>query len=248
MKDLSRLLYKDLKLNRFFLIFLPVITGLWHVFLTSRPGLWQGMPPAAIPLAFLPLILLPFWALLVGFNSWRQEWREKTIFLLGTLPVSGIKLVTAKLLALLALVIIILVVFIISLIVFIDMTIIQESIGLNMFFIEGAKILLLFLFFITIIAVLTQWTYITSRLVERFSGLAAFLIFFISAWGIVRAGALLQPVFAWVPLITFSDFTITDNGYSSSVYLDMSNILSLLAVAALLHLASGYLLEREIDF
>ena len=78
------------------IILLLSLVILWDLYLYLRRDSWDIT--LVFVLSFLPIIFLPFYALVSGFYMLREEWRKKTITHLLSLPVKGITLTSIKLL------------------------------------------------------------------------------------------------------------------------------------------------------
>ncbi|HCU22602.1 MAG TPA: hypothetical protein DF698_06915, partial [Candidatus Atribacteria bacterium] len=90
------LLKDELKNSMGSIILLLALVIVWDLFLYTRRDIWDVT--LVFILSFLPIIFLPFYALVSGFYLLREEWRKKTIARLLSLPVKGITLTSVKLL------------------------------------------------------------------------------------------------------------------------------------------------------
>ncbi len=208
MGALWQLLRKDLLAQRWAMGILLFLTVAWHIFLWSKVGTWpQGI---ALALGLIPFGFILLWIFWVSLQIYRREWSEDTVYFLMALPkpswlVMGVKLLTV----------------IVCAFVSVGAMIASYLLFLNSE-VEAAKALvaqhytgplylgnlinggaLMFLFFVLFV-ILIQFSYICSRMVNRFRGLVTMWVFVIS----LRLGGILasifEPAFRWLPPVTFS--------------------------------------------
>lgn len=96
---MKELLRKEIKshLNVFY-IFLTIF-AIIQIYLLSRVGKWTSGVPLSSSV-MISLNFLFFYAFFRGYNSLRNEWQNRTIIFLFSLPVKRIKLLFSKLIAL----------------------------------------------------------------------------------------------------------------------------------------------------
>ena len=85
---------KELYNLAFFSVVIVLLVLAWEVFLLYKADSWMG--DIAVGLSFLPFFLYPLLALLLGYNSYRQEWKEDTQYFLLFLPRRGWEIGLAK--------------------------------------------------------------------------------------------------------------------------------------------------------
>ncbi len=258
MRAFGRLLWKDLEISRLPMLINGGAAVLWHVFLRTR--LLMGWSPETVAvLSLLPMAFLPLWFIWQTYQSLRVEWREDTVYTLLTLPVPGWKIVLSKLIALLIEYTVVVGVWVVSgLVVYwsplqILLHDLFQTVSLGWFVRNG------FLFYFASLAVFAgfiiymQVAYITARVMGRFHGLVMVWVLLLQTWAVNRIGALLQPVFEWVPhvplyrLLDLSALPRTLVDPTQGLFWDLSgSIGSWLAVIGLFFLGA-WLLENFVE-
>lgn len=201
-----RLLRKDLEGSKYPMLFNAAAAVLWLLFLRYR--LESGWPfNAAVALAVLPLAFLPFWFIWQTYQSLRTEWKEDTIYTLLTLPVPGWLINLSKMVALLIEYTVVAAAWVIGGAV-IFWTAFQPELGellelvpLTWFIKNG---LIVYIFSLAVFAAfitLVQLGYVVGKIIGRLQGLILLWVLLLAIWIMQAAGALLQPLFAWVPKI-----------------------------------------------
>lgn len=201
-----RLLKKDLEGSKYPMLFNAAGAVLWLLFLRYR--LESGWPfDVVAALAVLPLAFLPFWFVWQTYQSLRTEWKEDTIYTILTLPVPGWLINLSKMVALLIEYTIVTAAWVVGgMLNF--WSALQPQLGellqvvpLTWFIKNG---LLIYLFSLAIFATfiaLVQLGYIVGKIIGRLQGLILLWVLLLASWIMQVAGALLQPLFAWVPKI-----------------------------------------------
>lgn len=225
-----------------------VVVG-WHLFLYTRVDRWPNnlvTGLAAVPLGFVPL-----WMYWRSVATMRQEWTGNHMYLLLSLPVPGWYIAASKVLIVMAEAIVYTVVIGGG-----SLTLVWAAGWLKEIPIEAfrpspgfmALVLGAALLSPLAVVIVTQFSYIASRIARRFTGLVAAVVFVLSVWFIVRVGTVLSQLFEWLP-----DVTLSANAISSGVVVNAGLSLSIapavgsiLAVAALFW-ATATLLERDIE-
>lgn len=177
----------------------------WEIFLHTRMGLWEPWLPLMLSLA--PLFFVPFWMAWNGVNLFHQEWSANTHYLMLSLPVRAWRIWLAKLFALL--------VSGMSLTAFVAataFTLAPRALALSpeLQAIAGAlppgwllKISLqvgaALLGSSLVLAIITQFAYLFSRMFERFQWLVMAWTVFLMFWLMERFVGLVEPVLRWLP-------------------------------------------------
>lgn len=247
------LLAKDIKQHRFLIFLLPLLQIGFVIYLRSRSDLWQSSMPVGFFLALIPLLIVPPFVLFAAYNSLRQEWQTKSIYLLGTLPVSGFMHMTSKLFAVMCLVLVFLLVFFLSGILALDMSLLnyvlpQEVLEEKGFILgELVKLLVLYFFFQGVLAVLAQTSYILGRMTPRLQGLLSALVFIGLVWVLGEFVNVMTPLLHWFPDIPLG-FTVVQGTIVEQTYLHLAGPGALALGTLIIHLISGYILEWRIDY
>lgn len=208
---------KELKSSLNMAIVFTIINIGWYIFLFSRK--WSWNQELIFGLSFIPLAVLPFVYMLKGFLSIRKEWKEDTIFALLSLPVPGWHITVSKLssamtycliqsLISVAGIYLVSNLYIHSLFLMVPSTIAKSFVVKFIIGIFFAHLVLIAFNYIV-----CQFSYIISRLFDRFIGLITGITFLISYWFISRVSNLLIPLFRWLP-----DFSLQEWGYRNGVY------------------------------
>lgn len=258
MKAFVRLLWKDLEESKLPILINCGITIVWLLFLRYR--LETGWPLEAVAaLALLPMGFLPFWFMWQTYQSLRSEWRDDTIYTLLALPVPGWFITLAKMMALLLEYTITAAVWVIGLLAVFwapfrpELTELFSLLPVTWFLKNGLLIYLatvaIYASFITYV----QLAYIVAKIVGRFHGLVLLWVLLLTGWLTSSVGALLQPIFAWMPkvpldrLFSLHETTKITTSVPHAIYWDVSgSIGSWLAVVGLFFL-SAWLLENYVE-
>lgn len=230
----------------------------WFVGMCALSLLWQGalalrlggLTPGAVALgAWLPLVLAPIWAVFSsirvmqaslgeegqldqGAHAWRVVLSSLGITLLQVLAFSLLVGLGALLL------------FRISLGVpgLLDLLPIPSPMWFAGLLLRGYGIVLLF---VLVLAALSQFAYVFSRLVDSFRGILGAWVFILAAWIGMRAVPLLADWLAWLPDFTFDEFYAVGDVYEfRTVLIESSPVAALALFFVALVGASIWILAR----
>ena len=196
------LLKKELRTSRmgFFILLFSIVA--WDVFLSTRSNSWDKT--LIFVLSFVPVVVLPFYAFVSGFSSFREEWQDKTIYLLLSLPVRGITLTSVKLLSVFIEILVFVTIIFIGVMMFG-----QKAFPVTMpyqLLIQGGLILSIAML---MLATMSQFAYLAGRLFERFQWLVSLWVFILLWWGIGRLFSLFSYLLKWLPDIQVKSWQIS---------------------------------------
>ncbi|MCK4257837.1 MAG: hypothetical protein KAX49_02605 [Halanaerobiales bacterium] len=223
-KQFWALYKKEFKESAGLMVIYGVLTLGWLFLLAAQKGHWRI--ELVFGLSFIPLGLLPFYAMLKGFISYRSEWKDDTIYTLKALPVPGWYFMASKFLATMT-----------------HFTILSfVSLGGTYFIgfkyinallatipsLGGKSWLWNDLFLIYIIFwlanglnyLICQFSYLSSRLFNKLTGLITGVTFLLSYWLLFRVVGFISILFKWLP-----DFTLKGwSQYNDVFYIEIIKI------------------------
>jgi len=247
----GKLVLKEIKGSRLTAVIFAVLVVLWHFFLLTRTAVWGA---EVIPLAAMPFFLPPLWVFGTMLYMLHTEWNTHSIYLLLSLPVRGWYILGAKLVAALVDLLILGAVALASFWLTFGraLTVMLREFAAGIpypWLISLAlKIFLVYLLSVIVVLVVGQFSYLSSRLVSRFSGVLMGAAFFVQLWLLVRLGALLSPLFKWVPDLAFRDWTERGGVIQvNTTVIDTAPIAAVLFLTAAIFLFGSWLLENEIE-
>lgn len=236
---------------------------LWDAFVKSRIGVWAG-PRSILPLAALPLGVLPFWA--VGRMAYRlrRDYATPHAHLLLSLPVPGWQLAGAKLLVLwlevtlYALAIVVGCVVVAQGIDFADLMAplppgLMEA-TVRALLRDGLIAGVIAFLAIPVLLTLVQLAWVVGRMFPRGHGLVTALAFLGGGWLLLRAGTLASVVLGWLPhwnLFIIPDITVHREGTASvvmaAVAVHPAPFLGIGLAALASFLMAAWLLEHQLE-
>ncbi|MCK9526894.1 MAG: hypothetical protein M0R49_13335 [Limnochordia bacterium] len=204
MRRFLRLLQKDLQASLLPMGFLSGITIIIMFFTRFRIET-AGWPVEASMLAVsIPLVFLPLWLLWQSFQTLRTEWREDTVYTLLVLPVPGWQVMVAKLFAIWIEYTALLAVAIVGALVFFT-PLVREAIEVlpSVFWVvrNGVLLYLASLLMLASVVIFVQLAFVVGKMVGRVQGLVALWTLILSGWLVEKLGALLEPIFRWIPTL-----------------------------------------------
>ncbi len=238
-------------------ILVPIIMVLalvlaWDFFLRSRVGTWPL--DAIVGSAFVVTIIPLIWSVAMAFYTLNAEWNSNTIYLLLSLPTSGLKTIGAKMLAIFCGVVVIMV-FSVSSYFLIFQDLIQGyshfyvNAGLTMSTLYWAGISLL-LFSILSIA-LCQFSFLIGRVVPKGRGITTCIALIASIKLSSKIFDFLNPLLKCVTVIDsqLSPFIFkTDNiSISSFGSTNITHLIIFLLLSGLFFILSGVIFEKRIE-
>ena len=186
------LLKTELKNSLGSTILLLALIIIWDLFLYTRQNSWDKT--LIFILSFLPIIFLPFYALVSGFYMLNEEWRKKTIAQLLSLPVKGITLTSVKLLTVGIETVVFIIMVFIGVIIFSKIALL-DPLPIPALFQLGTLLLII----TVLVTVLSQFAYLVGRVFRYLQWLVSLWTFLLAGWVIIRYSGLLAPYFSFVP-------------------------------------------------
>lgn len=224
-----------------------LLTGL-IVFLSAMSPRWGENTTFA--LSFMPLVIIPFYALFQGFTAYRSEWKEDTVYTLMSLPVPGWFFSLTKWLAtmtyftaftLLNLALILLFYWRMT---FTAFETVPGVIGLMQMIKVFILIYLAYWLGSAISYIIGQFSFLTSRLVNKGKAIIGGITVLTSFWIFFRLGGLLTGLLGWLPDLHVGIWNY-DTGYYAR--LDLAPWIALILVAAGLIYLGAWMLERILE-
>ncbi|MEW5763294.1 MAG: hypothetical protein AB1776_08855 [Bacillota bacterium] len=243
-----RLLLKELKGTVLPAGGFAVLALLWCLFLASRVGTWD--PNHVTALAYAPLLVLPVWAAGTAYYGLHVEWSTNTSQLLLALPLRGWTTAGAKALA------VQLGFTALSLLCVGGLALVAPDALRELYNprVPQPWALPLWLYvgywlFTAVAVVVGQFTFLAGRMVPRFRGPVSGVAFFVVSWLLFRLGALLSPLFAWVPDVTLRTGSMVGENVAqvSTSTVNTAPVATVLFLAAGLFALNGWFLEREVE-
>ncbi|MDI6907245.1 MAG: hypothetical protein QMC81_07160 [Thermoanaerobacterales bacterium] len=241
-----RLLMKEIRASALPAGVFAVPAVVWYLFLASRAGVWG--PHDIASYGFMPLLLLPVWAAGTAYYGLHVEWNTNTSQLLLSLPLRGWTTIGAKALAVqigfTAL----------SLLCVAGLALVApgavRELAVGPYAWTAPFWLCVGYWLFTVVAVVVgQFTFLAGRMVPRFRGPASGTAFFVASWLMFRLGALLSPLFHWVPDVTLRTVNMVGENVAqvSTSTVNTAPIAAVLFLTAGLFALNGWFLEREVE-
>ncbi|NLY10167.1 MAG: hypothetical protein GX020_00530 [Firmicutes bacterium] len=257
MKSFILLMKKELENTKWPVLLFSFLTLLFHFILSTQAHRFPDIE-VVIGLACLPVVFIPLWLIWSGFQIYRTEWSHNTSYLLLSLPVSGIKITTAKLLTLILEFMALVGMMIAGLFIFLRQQL-YLALNVNTWFDElyipwqlvfsnAMMLFVVLLIGVVILLMISQFVYISSRFARRARGLVTVWVFVLTFWFTNKLAYLLEPLFRWMPATSLTTITSTEGSYFLvKNQIVLSGEYSTLFVAIVLFILSSYLFERHIE-
>lgn len=247
---------KELYNLAFFSVVIVLLVLAWEVFLLYKADSWMG--DIAVGLSFLPFFLYPLLALLLGYNSYRQEWKEDTQYFLLSLPRRGWEIGLAKTAAAMTFYIAICLLTILLIVVFHHSYFAREFMEFNYMgmyepgFFRGVvfRLSLLYLLYGLTLYIMAQFSQLVSLFFDRFRGFITIVVFIFSHYVIFRGTTLLAPLFRWVPDIPVYNYIYSlEEGVARSYDITIGSgpFVAFLLMFSGLFLLGSWILEKQLD-
>ena len=199
----------NLRTSRTFLMIFAAAVIAWGIFTHTRVDRISNA--AVLALTWLPILLVPFWALVSGFIGWRQDFEGNHMHLLLPLPVSrgqvyGAKLAAATIEILLCSALVLLVGYLAALRPISNLAGQLPYGYMDHLYNIVRNSAILYLGGAVTISIVTQFTYIIGRSFQRLRPLIMGWVFLITIWFLVRFSMLVTPALAWLPPMRFTGF------------------------------------------
>lgn len=246
---------KELYSIGFFIMVTFILVFVWEFFLFYKMNSWPlGV---SFGLSFLPFTFFPFLVLWLGYNSYRQEWKDNTNYFLLSIPRRGWEISLAKMVSSMTFYLGI-TLFAFLLIFLFHQNFIASQIASEIP--EGAlsnglavnlmlKMVLVYWLYGMFIYIIIQFSQLISLFFNRFRGLITIIVFTLSNYIVFRGASILAPLFRWVP--DFSIRSFTDIGMrvskSNTIYIGSGPIISSLLVLAGLFILGSWIIEKQLD-
>ena len=247
-------LKKEMSVLRGELLLAIVAFILWAIFLHTRMTVWEPWMPLA--LAWLPQLFIPIWIVWNGVHLYHHEWNGNTHYLMLSLPVRGWRIWLPKLTALAVGSLLMA-----SVVSGLAMTLAPRAMALSQelrvifdalpkgwlpsFSLQVALVVLLSSFLLAIIA---QFSYLFSRLFERFQWLLMAWTVILTVWAMERFVNFVSPLLGWLPDFRFHLLEMGDHEFIlRAVTLDSAPALATALFAALLMLLINVMLEDALE-
>lgn len=177
----------------------------WTVFLHTRIADWD--PLVVLLLGWLPAVFFPLWIVLASVQLYRQEWSANTHYLMLSLPTRAWRISLAKLTAILIAALAYLAVVTLSGLtlfgrigeVLPELHLMLRALPAGWLATTVAQVVVGAFFWSLLLAVVTQFSYLFSRLFERFQWLLMAWTWILSFWVMDKFVHIAAPLFGWLP-------------------------------------------------
>ncbi|MFW6028933.1 MAG: hypothetical protein ACOCRO_01625 [Halanaerobiales bacterium] len=244
---------KELSNNLFVILVIALLTIAWQVFLYYKAVSWPyGL---SFGLSFLPFSFYPLVLLYMGYNAYRQEWKDDTSYFLLSLPRYGWQISLAKLASSMTFYILI-TALTIGLIYIFQHTFIRRAIldlpgninYMELIFNIAGRMLLAYIMMGLGIYVLSQFSQLISLFYDRFRGLITVIVFILSNYLVYRAASFLAPLLGWLPDIPITNLNILAGEVNTSrIYIGSGPFAGVFIVLLALFLLASWLLETQLE-
>jgi hypothetical protein len=252
MRGCISLFKKEMRSMLFTILVSGLLVTAWEIFLITRMNRWPlGM---TFGLGFIPLGILPLIMLVQGYQSFRQEWKGNTIYLLKSLPRKGYEIVSSKLAA--------------SGIVYIILTL--YTVGLHLFFhrqhfstlmgeVPGQVAesysprmiviaALIYLAIGIIPYIMSQFSYLVSCYFSKFKWLVSIVVFGLSHYLLGRISGFIARLFNWLPDIPLDIMWSGPYGQeTATIYIGSAPIIAVVIVFLGFFFTGSWILEKQLD-
>lgn len=247
-----RLYLKELKESDNFAILFGIIGIGWFIFLSTQYLSWGDDTTSG--LSFITLTLLPLYSLIKGFQSFRTEWKSDTIYSLLSLPVPRWHLLFSKFLAAMTVVtgmsaIFILGIYFNSKFVTLDLlNSLPRSFGIGIYLKWIISLYILLWIFCAICFIISQFSFLISKLFNKFSGLITGVTFLFALWMVIRVGSIVGKLFFWLPDLVIEMVRYRYQlFYMDVAYFNISPIMGVIIASIGLFFIGAWLLENILE-
>ena len=251
MRSFFELYKKEIRSIAFFLLVSVLIIFAWEMFLLYKSRAWpRGV---AFGLSFLPLSFLPLIMLWQGYQSYRKEWKNKTVYMMMSLPRAGWQIGLSKFAASLTY---FLAVFFITVIMIIFVNINDSSV-LSMLpsyitpqyiYKSGFLAGIAYILFSMMPYILSQFSSLISRFYSRFRGLISIVVFVLSNYLVYRIASFIAPIFNWVPNIPIEGFSDTMGQVNvHTIYINSAPLITLFIMYIVVFYIGSLIFEKYLE-
>ena len=247
-----RLYLKELKGSLNYTILLAFGVG-WLIFLPTQKLNWGS--EIVFGLSFIPLLLLPVYILIKGFLSFRSEWKSDTVYSLLSLPVPGWYILLAKLLAAMTILTGLSIIFIIG--IYLDsrliiswtvLTFVPRNFGIGIYLKMLLCMYIISWFLCVIGYVIIQFSYLVSKLFNRFSGFITGVTFLFTLWVVFRIGSIINKLLFWIPDLKLITWAYRNQILHHDIaYINISPFIGIIIASIGLFFVSAWLLENVLE-
>ena len=244
---------KDLRQLLMPMLFL-LLAGLgWHGFWVYQSA---EIPKAEFKLIIsfiFPLLILPITLIWFGYRSFRNEWKQNTIYTLLSLPCSGRRLIGSKILAAFTYY---LTVILLQTLVIISTYQVSISSGIKILErklqVSAPLLLITMLFFLLLwgsyLYLLAQFSYLVSKLWDKFNLAVSIAAFLVMNYLLDKIAQLLAPAFNWLPSLFYLSAQEADGIINFSLNIESSGELAVWLLLLIgIYWLNGWLLENRLD-
>ena len=241
---------KELREISFSGLALLLLTAAFYAFLyyQARPGTIQII----LGVIYLPFIIYPLYLLFQGYRTFSREWRERTIFLLKSLPRSGYEIILAKFLAAAVVLIILMaassagIYFVISR----NFTAVSQILPPEITALNWGAVLgwgSVIYFWLCGFAYFTaQLSSLTSRFFNRFRWLVTLLVFYLVNYLTIRLAGYLGWIFDWLPNVRHYVIGQAEEA-AGLIEVNGGGLAAAVLILLILFIISSLLLERTLE-
>jgi hypothetical protein len=252
MRSWVSLFKKEIKSMLFTILVSVLLVSAWEIYLITRMDVWPlGL---TFGLGFIPFAIFPLIMLVMGYQSFRQEWKNNTIYLLKSLPRKGYEIVSAKL-ASSSLVYIVLTLYTFGLHMFFHWDQFQMLMGqvpeqvANTFSTRMVVLsIVTYILFGIVPYILSQFSYLVSCFYSKFRWLVSIVVFGLSHYLLIRLSGFVARLFNWLPDIPIDVMWSSPYGEEmATIYLGSGPVIAGLLLLAGFFFTGSWILEKQLD-
>jgi len=252
MRSWISLFKKEMRSMLFTILVSVLLVSAWEIYLITEMDVWPlGL---TFGLGFIPFAIFPLIMFIQGYQSFSQEWKNHTIYLLKSLPRSGRELVSAKLASSSA-VYIILTLYTFGVHLFFHWAQVKILLGQEPELVASSystRMVVLGIITYLIIGIIpyimSQFSYLVSCFFSRFRWLVSILVFGLSHYVLIRLGGFIARLFNWLPDIPLDVMWSGPYGDEiTTIYLGSGPVIAALLILVGFFLMGSWILEKQLD-
>ncbi|MFP4015738.1 MAG: ABC transporter permease [Halanaerobiales bacterium] len=255
MKAWWELFKKEISSLGFFTMVVLLLIFAWELFLFYKIDSWT--PVVAFGLGFLPFSFFPLLILWLGYNGFRQEWKDDTNYFLLSIPRRGWEISLAKLAASMSFYIVVTLLTVLFIFWFHQgyiqreiLATIPEGVFRGGFITDYmTKMTLVYIISALFTYIVAQFSQLVSLFFDRFRGFITIVVYLIVNYVIYRGATLLSPLFNWLPDFPVRAFNETGMGLVQrfTFYVGSGPIIAIFLLIIGLFFSGAWLLEKQLE-
>lgn len=251
MRRFLKLLQKDLQATLLPLGFISGISLIIMLFTRIKIATGAWPEETSMIATIIPVVFLPIWVLWQSFQTLRSEWREDTVYTLLILPVPGWQVMLAKLTAILVEYTALLIVIVAGVLACFPMLTheVLQSIPSVAWLVRNGFLLYLFsLVMLFSMITFVQLAFLVGKMIGKVQGLVALWTLVLGGWLTNKIGALLEPLFRWIPKLPLHKLLRLDEIRQGVVAdLDLAPEIGFWLATIAVFILTSYLFEHYVE-